>query len=149
MKAFIILALVAVAAADVSHLRHAASGAEKDAAVLSQQSDVGIDSYQQSFETSNGIQHQESGQLKNPGRDEEALNVQGSTQYNSPEGTPIRLDFTADENGYHPVGAHLPTPPPTQAIPPAILRALEYIAAHPPPPESQVRAQAPQVPRRF
>lgn len=76
-------------------------------------------SYASSFETSNGIQVQEAGN---------ANGVSGAFSYTSPDGTPIALTFTADENGFQPQGAHLPTPPP---IPEAILRALEYIAAHP------------------
>ncbi|KAH8360489.1 hypothetical protein KR200_006881 [Drosophila serrata] len=76
--------------------------------------------YNFAFETSNGIQAQEAGN---------ANGVSGSTNYVSPEGIPISLTYVADENGFQPQGAHLPTPPP---IPEAILRALEYIAAHPP-----------------
>lgn len=52
----------------------------------------------------------------------------GSSAYYSPEGELVQLTYTADENGYHPQGAHLPTPPP---IPEAILRSLEYIRTHP------------------
>lgn len=55
-------------------------------------------------------------------------------QYTSPEGIPIETSYVADENGYQPQGAHLPTPPP---IPEAILRSLEYNAAHPQQPEYQ------------
>ncbi|CAG7731187.1 unnamed protein product, partial [Allacma fusca] len=42
------------------------------------------------------------------------------------DGTRINLQYTADENGFHPVGDHLPTPPPT---PEAILESLRVIAA--------------------
>lgn len=41
------------------------------------------------------------------------------------DGNDFSLSYTADENGYRPVGAHLPTPPP---IPPAIARALAHLA---------------------
>ncbi|EDW99678.1 uncharacterized protein Dyak_GE23051 [Drosophila yakuba] len=76
--------------------------------------------YRYAYETSNGIQAQEAG---NPN------GISGSSSYISPEGIPITLTYVADENGFQPQGAHLPTAPP---IPEAILRALEYIAAHPP-----------------
>ncbi|XP_037940327.1 pupal cuticle protein Edg-78E-like [Teleopsis dalmanni] len=76
--------------------------------------------YQYAYETSNGIQFQEAGN---------AAGVRGSLNYVSPEGEHISLQYTADEEGYHPVGEHLPTPPP---VPAYVLRALEYIRSHPP-----------------
>lgn len=83
-----------------------------------------------SFETGNGIIAEESGFLKNAGNPEtEAQVVQGSSSYTSPEGHQIRLTYVADENGFQPQGAHLPTSPP---IPAAIQRALEYLATLPP-----------------
>lgn len=86
-----------------------------------------------SYETGNGITAEESGFLKNAGQaDQEAQVAQGQSSYTSPEGQQIRLAYIADENGFQPQGSHLPVPPP---IPEAIMRALEYIAAHPPPPE--------------
>ena len=83
-----------------------------------------------SFETGNGIVAEESGFLKNAGNPEtEAQVVQGSSSYISPDGQQISLTYVADENGFQPQGAHLPTPPP---IPAAIQRALEYLATLPP-----------------
>ncbi|XP_018577183.1 endocuticle structural glycoprotein SgAbd-8-like [Anoplophora glabripennis] len=87
-------------------------------------------SYQWSFETGNGIVAQEQGQIKNAGSDNEAAEVQGSVQYTDSDGTPISLNYIANEDGFQPQGDHLPTPPP---IPPAIQKALEWIAAHPEP----------------
>lgn len=72
------------------------------------------------FETSNGISQQAAGNVNG---------VSGVSEYVSPEGTPIRITYTADENGYHPQGDHLPTPPP---IPDYIIRMLKYIEDHPP-----------------
>lgn len=85
------------------------------------------------METGNGIVAEEHGEYK-PGakEDEGAEHVQGSFQYTAEDGTPVRIQYVADENGYQPQGDILPTPP---AVPAAIARALEYIAAHPQPEE--------------
>ncbi|XP_022213705.1 pupal cuticle protein Edg-78E [Drosophila obscura] len=95
---------------------------DKDATILSEKNDPADaeGNYANSFDTSNGIQVQEAGN---------ANGATGSYSYTSPEGEPIVVTYVADENGFQPSGAHLPTPPP---IPEAIIRALEYIAAHPP-----------------
>ncbi|KAH8397369.1 hypothetical protein KR222_000538, partial [Zaprionus bogoriensis] len=76
--------------------------------------------YQYGYETSNGIAAQEQGYGGN--------RADGGFAYTSPEGEPIQLSYVADENGFQPQGAHLPTPPP---IPVEILKALEYIRTHP------------------
>lgn len=91
-----------------------------------------------SYETENGIRGEESGQLLNIGSEKEALAVQGSNSYTSPEGQVINLAYTAGEQGFVAQGEHIPTSPP---IPPAIQRALEYIAAHPPAPEGGAAAK--------
>ncbi|XP_049873301.1 uncharacterized protein LOC126371906 isoform X2 [Pectinophora gossypiella] len=131
-KSFVaVLALIAVVSADVSHLRRQSGGPDADAQVLRQDADVRPDGYQYAYETSNGIAAQEAGQLKNVGREDEALSVQGSNQWTAPDGTPIQLTYVADENGYQPQGAHLPTPPAPQAIPEYIQRAIAYNEAHP------------------
>ncbi|RVE45618.1 hypothetical protein evm_009731 [Chilo suppressalis] len=87
---------------------------------------VKIDNY----ETGNGIAAEEQGYVKNQGvPEQEAQTAQGQYQYTAPDGQVIQLQYLADENGFQPQGAHLPTPPP---IPPEIQKALEYLATLPP-----------------
>ncbi|KAL0119986.1 hypothetical protein PUN28_007981 [Cardiocondyla obscurior] len=70
---------------------------------------IGIDGYQFGYELSNGQTHQESAQLTNAGHENESLVVRGSFSYVDPE-TNVRytVNYVADENGFHPEGAHLP-----------------------------------------
>jgi Insect cuticle protein len=85
-----------------------------------------------SYETANGIKAQETGTLKKAtGPDtSDVIIADGSYSYTAPDGTLISLTYKADdEGGFQPVGDHLPTPPP---IPPAIQKALDYIASLPP-----------------
>jgi loricrin len=82
----------------------------------------GDGSYSYAYETGNGISADESGQLKNPGSQNEAQSAAGSFTYTAPDGQKISVSYTADENGFQPQGAHLPTPPP---IPEAILKSIQ------------------------
>ncbi|XP_076235995.1 cuticular protein 18 [Calliopsis andreniformis] len=83
-------------------------------------------SYNFNFETANGIQAQEVGYLKYAGTPgAEAREAQGSYTYTAPNGEVVQVSYVANENGYQPQGSHIPP------IPPQIIRALEYIAAHP------------------
>ncbi|EDW69236.1 pupal cuticle protein Edg-78E [Drosophila virilis] len=91
-------------------------------------------SYRFSYDTSNGIAAQEQGVG--------GYSASGGFSYYSPEGELIQTSYVADENGFQPQGAHLPTPPPT---PVAILKALEYIRTHP---QYQEPAQGQQFVRR-
>lgn len=79
-----------------------------------------------SYETGNGIQAQEEGELKNAGSENEIQSVSGSYSYTDTNGEKITVTYTADENGFVPQGNHLPTAPP---IPPEILKSLEQNAA--------------------
>lgn len=91
-----------------------------------------ISIYAFSFETGNGIQAQEVGTLKKATRPDttDVIVATGSVSYTAPDGQVITLNYSADdENGFQASGAHLPTPPP---IPPAIQKALDYIASQPP-----------------
>ncbi|XP_058828568.1 pupal cuticle protein Edg-78E-like [Topomyia yanbarensis] len=108
LSALVVLAAAAPAADDAS------------ATILTQENSIEPDGkFAWKFSTSNGIQAEESGQG--------GQSVQGSASWVGDDGVPIVLTYTADENGYHPQGVHLPTPPP---IPDYILRALKYIEAH-------------------
>ena len=89
-----------------------------------------------SYETANGIKAEETGTLKkaqNP-EDGNVVVAQGSYSYKSPEGEQISINYVADdEGGFVPQGSHLPTAPP---IPPAIQRALDFLATLPSTPET-------------
>ncbi|XP_037720848.1 larval cuticle protein LCP-17-like [Drosophila subpulchrella] len=88
--------------------------------------------YDYAYETSNGIAAQESGLGGHQ--------VNGGYSYYSPEGQLVQIQYLADENGFQPQGALLPTPPP---IPAAILKSLEYIRTHPQYEEPQYQSQGP------
>lgn len=76
------------------------------------------------YETGNGIAANERGVQKNA----DTQVKQGGYRYTGPDGVQYSVQYTADELGFRPQGAHLPTPPP---IPEAILKSLQYNAAHP------------------
>ncbi|KAK7867373.1 hypothetical protein R5R35_008917 [Gryllus longicercus] len=121
MKLVALACLVALAAARPQK--------PSDIQIVRLDSDVGFDgTFQYAYETSDGTQAQQEGRLKQIGA-EAGEAVSGSFSHKTPEGEQISLTYVADENGFQPQGAHLPTPPP---VPEAILRALEYIRANPP-----------------
>ncbi|XP_066255172.1 endocuticle structural glycoprotein SgAbd-1-like [Euwallacea similis] len=94
-------------------------------AIINQRSSVEPDgSYQYSYETENGIAAQEQGR-QGPA---EGTVAQGGFRYVSPEGTPVVVQYVADENGFQPSSDVLPVGP---EIPEAILRSLAYNAEHP------------------
>ncbi|KAH8280458.1 hypothetical protein KR018_007750, partial [Drosophila ironensis] len=72
----------------------------------------GDGNYRFSYETGNGIKAQEEGTVKNKGSENEIPSVMGSYSYTNPEGELVEIMYTADENGFVPVGSALPTPPP-------------------------------------
>lgn len=86
-------------------------------------------SYQYLYETGNGISAQEQGYVKNAGvKDGEIQVQQGYYSYTAPDGHPITVHYTADENGFKAEGAHLPTPPP---LPKEIAEVWAKINAQP------------------
>ncbi|XP_034249456.1 endocuticle structural glycoprotein SgAbd-2-like [Thrips palmi] len=88
-------------------------------------------SFSYTYETGNGIQAQAQGFLKNAGNPQlEGQAVQGSFAYRGPDNVVYAIQYIADENGYQPQGAHLPTPPP---IPAELQRAYELASRDPDP----------------
>ncbi|XP_058447058.1 larval cuticle protein LCP-17-like [Malaya genurostris] len=114
------LALFAVLIA-VSLAAPQGSSSDSSAPIISENSDIQPDgSFQYSYETGNGIKAQNQGSLKSVQvqkadgsgtENAQALVQTGSYSYKSPDGTQIDLKYTADENGFHPEGAHLPVAP--------------------------------------
>ncbi|XP_063626335.1 pupal cuticle protein 36a-like isoform X2 [Cydia splendana] len=89
---------------------------EKNAAILRQDSQNDGETYSYAYETENGIYAEESGVATN------GVEAQGSYSYTGDDGQVYTVRYTADQNGFVPVGDHLPTPPP---VPEEILKALE------------------------
>jgi len=113
MKFLIVAALIASAMA---------AGPDHDATVLRADSNVDVAGYQYGYETSNQIKADEQGVLKNVGSDNEALEVTGQFSYTAPDGTPVKVSYRADENGFQP--DNLPQGP---AIPELIARAIKLL----------------------
>lgn len=79
-------------------------GGDQAATVLRYDNEnIGIDGYKFGFETSNGISHDEEGQLQNAGSENELMQARGSFKFTDPaSGKTITVTYTADENGYRP-----------------------------------------------
>ncbi|KAF7286199.1 hypothetical protein GWI33_007159 [Rhynchophorus ferrugineus] len=111
----------------------AALPADDPIPILSQSSDIQPDgSFQWNYESGDGTKQEQTAVLKQVGNVTVPV-LQGSASWTDSEGVAHQVSYVADENGYQPQGSDLPVAP---EIPPAIAKALEWIAAHPPPPES-------------
>ncbi|XP_049941328.1 endocuticle structural glycoprotein ABD-4-like [Schistocerca serialis cubense] len=128
-KLLALSALVAVAMGAVAEIAKDVVPIVKQENVISPEGN-----FHYSFESGDGTRAEEDGTLvksQDP-KEPDTIAVRGSVSYTAPDGTPVQLTYTADENGFRPEGAHIPVPPP---VPEAIARALQYIAEHPPQPE--------------
>lgn len=59
--------------------------------------------------------------------------IEGKFAFIGDDGKEYLVSYIADENGYQPVGEHLPTPPP---VPESVLKTLKYLEEHPYNPEA-------------
>ncbi|XP_017002698.1 endocuticle structural glycoprotein SgAbd-3 [Drosophila takahashii] len=96
---------------------------------ISQESNVEYNGkYHYHYELKDGSKATQDGVLKTVNSEHDGESVNGKYSFVADDGETYVVSYTADENGYRPVGAHLPTPPPT---PESVLKALEYIRLHP------------------
>ncbi|XP_052132180.1 endocuticle structural glycoprotein SgAbd-3-like isoform X1 [Frankliniella occidentalis] len=133
----ILLVLVCVVAAASARPQRGAPAAAEPIAIVNLQSEVNLDgTFSYTYESANGIKAEARGQPGQGPPGEEGESVQGSFSYVGDDGQTYSVTYTADENGFVPAGAHLPTPPP---IPEAIQRALEFNEKNPEPEEGAPR----------
>ncbi|EDX01475.1 endocuticle structural glycoprotein SgAbd-8 [Drosophila yakuba] len=72
--------------------------------------------YNFGFDTGNGIHRDETGEFRG-GWPHGSLGVQGSYSYTGDDGKQYTVNYTADKNGFHAEGAHLPVSPAVPAAP--------------------------------
>ncbi|XP_018363717.1 PREDICTED: endocuticle structural glycoprotein SgAbd-1-like [Trachymyrmex cornetzi] len=132
---FLIVTVALVAVALAQH-QHPHSHIQPVTAILKQAQDISPEgSYSYAYETENGIAASEQGSPQPVGpKGDPVVVAQGQFQYTAPDGTPIALQYTADENGFHPQGTHLPIAP---HVPELIQKAVAYVLAHPQPENQQ------------
>ncbi|KAJ8954068.1 hypothetical protein NQ318_004373 [Aromia moschata] len=125
MKQFVFLALFGFAASGPASGQYAGQyyrpawqfGAQQ-IPILRLDVDTNSDgTYNYAYQTGNGIAAQEQGDARGYG-----TRTQGGFSYSSPDGSPVQLQYRADENGFQPQGAHLPVAPP---VPEAIQRSIQ------------------------
>ncbi|KAJ8717035.1 hypothetical protein PYW08_005434 [Mythimna loreyi] len=108
---------------DHAAYRSGGQSAASQAEILKYENEINEDGYHYSYETSDGTKAQQQGRVIPGAKPEEgSLDVTGSYSYIGDDGQTYTVTYTADENGFHAEGAHLPTPPP---IPEEILKSLQ------------------------
>jgi len=61
------------------------------------------------FEQSDGQVRQEAGEVRNAGAENEFVAVRGSFSFVGDDGQTYTVTYVADENGFQPSAAHIPT----------------------------------------
>ncbi|KFB36050.1 AGAP005451-PA-like protein [Anopheles sinensis] len=122
VASFVVALVVAVPQRPQARGNFGGGGDDAGAEIVNQDTVINADgSYTYNYETSNGIS---ASQASNDG-----TNANGNFAYTAPDGQRIEVVYVADENGFQPQGAHLPTEPPA---PEHVIRMLEEMRANPP-----------------
>ncbi|KAH8380058.1 hypothetical protein KR009_008684, partial [Drosophila setifemur] len=69
---------------------------------------TGFGGYKFSYKLSDGTIRTEEGTVNNAGQENESISIRGSVSWVAPDGVTYSISFVADENGFQPVGDHLP-----------------------------------------
>ncbi|XP_026328282.1 uncharacterized protein LOC113236435 [Hyposmocoma kahamanoa] len=81
---------------------------------------AGLDSYSFAWETSDGSKHEEQGELKNQGTENEGIAVRGQYSWIGPDQVLYTVTYIADENGFQPTIEQGPG----GGVPPAVVASL-------------------------
>jgi len=82
----------------------------KDVTILFRSSSRDENSYKFGFEQSDGQSRVETGEVKQIG-EEKGMVMRGSYSFIGDDGQTYTVTYIADENGFQPVGAHIPAAP--------------------------------------
>ncbi|XP_039957924.1 endocuticle structural glycoprotein SgAbd-3 [Bactrocera tryoni] len=88
------------------------------------------------YELGDGSKASQDGVLKKVDAEHDGESIEGKFAFVADDGKEYLVSYIADENGYQPVGAHLPTPPP---VPESVLKTLKYLEEHPYNPEAAAK----------
>ncbi|XP_047469329.1 cuticle protein CP14.6-like [Penaeus chinensis] len=124
---FILLAVFACVAAAAPQGYDAPARRDSDEVPILRDDRVIEDDGRYNFdvETGDGIVVSESGSPSADG----GINSAGSYSYTAPDGTPVHVEFVANENGFQPQGDHLPVAPEfPHPIPDFVLEQIAFAA---------------------
>ncbi|XP_014099673.1 endocuticle structural glycoprotein SgAbd-3 [Bactrocera oleae] len=88
------------------------------------------------YELGDGSKASQDGVLKKVDAEHDGESIEGKFAFVADDGKEYLVSYIADENGYQPVGEHLPTPPP---VPESVLKTLKYLEEHPYNPEAAAK----------